>query len=133
MNIDNVKISYGRCLAYEEFFDYFFDRFFESHPSVKEMFAETDFPEQKKHLRHGLNLVIMFASDNLPGQLGLNRIKDTHGKTNLNIRPEFYPLWKESLMKAVVHFDKDITEELKAEWGMVLDKGIEFIAAGYEA
>lgn len=132
MDIENVKRSYGRCLNRGDFFDYFYDLFFDSHLDVKKMFVNTDLAEQKKLIRHGLNLIIIYAGGGFTGQIGLQRIQETHNRCNLNIHPDLYPYWRESLLQSVEHFDNTLTDQVKKEWNQVLDKGIQFIVGGYE-
>lgn len=129
--IKSVQNSYGRCLGEGDVVDSFYTIFLESHPDVKSKFSKTDFVEQKKLLRHGISLMIMYASDNFVGKNGLERIQDSHSKGKLDIDPRFYSYWKESLLKAVEKHDKLFDEHIEKNWQVVLDTGIEFIKKGY--
>ena len=130
--IEIVKQSYGRCLMAEDFIGRFYDIFLISNTSIKPLFANTNFEEQKKRLRHGINCIIMFAADNVTGQSCLTRLRRTHNKENLNISPKLYPYWKESLLKTIEELDREVKEEVLEAWGNIIDIGINYISAGYD-
>ena len=129
MNIENVKNSYGRCLGSPDFFDRFYDVFLKSNPKIPVLFSKTDFTEQKKLIRHGINLIIMYADGNIVGMSGLKRINETHNGS-LNIDHSLYAYWKESLMQVIREYDERFDFRLENEWSEVLDKGISFITKG---
>lgn len=126
-----VQNSYGRCIAKGEFIPAFYERFLKAHPEVKEKFAKTDFDEQYKLLRHGINLMIMFAADNVAGKAGINRIMQSHSRGRMNIEPKFYSIWKQSLLQTVAEKDRQYTPEVGKAWDEVLEKGIKHIVGGY--
>lgn len=126
-----VQNSYGRCIAKGEFIPTFYERFLSSHPEVKGKFAKTNFDEQYKLLRHGINLMIMFAADNIAGKAGLNRIMQSHCRSRMNIEPRFYNIWKKSLLDTVAEKDRQYTPEIRKAWDEVLEKGIKHIVGGY--
>ncbi len=126
-----VKNSYGRCLTDGNMIETFYEKFLASSPEVAEKFRNTDFSEQNKLLKHGLNLMIMHYSGSVAGQSGLKRIKDTHSRVKLNIEPRFYHLWKTALLHTIPLYDKQYDESVREAWNEVLESGIEFIKQGY--
>jgi hemoglobin-like flavoprotein len=127
-----VQLSFGRCLAHGDLVQRFYDIFLESNPRVAPMFKHTDFEKQKGLLRHGLNLMIMFAKGDAAGQLGLQRLKKSHSKINLNIYPELYKYWQNSLIKAVSEFDRKFDDNIKNAWEEVISYGVDYIKSGYD-
>ncbi|UII30684.1 hypothetical protein LVD17_20535 [Fulvivirga ulvae] len=126
-----VQNSYGRCLNNGDMLDTFYQKFLSSNVEVAERFRKTDFEQQHKLLRHGINLMIMYAAGNIAGLAGLKRIKESHSRVKLNIEPRFYILWKGALLSAIIHHDKKFDRETREAWNEVLDKGIEFVTSGY--
>ena len=126
-----VQNSYGRCLASGDVLETFYQEFLKSSPEIKVRFANTDFDNQKKLLKHGINLMIMFAGDGFAGQSGLKRIRESHDHNHLNIKPELYGLWKSCLMSAIKQHDYKFNDLVEASWNAVLDKGIDYIKFGY--
>ena len=126
-----VQNSYGRCLNNGNMLETFYQKFLSSSNEVAERFKHTDFEQQHKLLRHGLNLMIMYAAGNFAGQSGLRRIKESHSRARLNIEPRFYILWKGALLNAIIQHDKKFDRETREAWNEVLDKGIEFVTSGY--
>ncbi|QSE96339.1 globin [Fulvivirga lutea] len=129
--ISIVQNSYGRCLASGDVLDTFYQEFLGSSPEIKERFKNTDFEKQKKLLKHGINLMIMFAAENLAGKSGLKRIRESHDSKHLNINPKLYDLWKFCLLQAIKSHDYKYNNLVESSWNNVLDKGIRYIKEGY--
>ncbi len=129
--VDDVKESFVRCMIHGDIVGRFYDIFLESHPDIKSRFANTDFNSQKQSLRQGINLAIMFADDHDIGKKGINRIRNSHSKSGLNIPPDFYPYWKKGFIQAVSEYDQEFSVELKSQWNSILQKTIDYVIAGY--
>lgn len=132
MDIEQVKKSFDRCSSSGDIIDKFYNIFLDYHPDIKPRFAHTNFDLQKKLLLQGLDLTIMFATDEHVGKIGINRIRKSHRQTAMNIPPELYPYWKASFLQAISEMDPEFTDELKQQWDWVLQKSIDYIIAGYE-
>ncbi|MEM9982523.1 MAG: globin, partial [Bacteroidota bacterium] len=117
----------------DNFFDYFYEIFMNADPYVKERFSKTDFEQQKKLIRHGVNLMIMYANEEFVAKVGLERLRKSHSINELNIHPKYYSYWKASLIQTVAEFDNEFDESLRNDWSQVLDVGIAFISSGYDA
>ena len=132
INIELVKKSFDRCAAKGDVIQAFYDIFLDSHPDIKHRFANTNFDNQKKLLLQGLDLTIMFATDEPVGKIGINRIRKSHKKSALNIQPDLYPNWKRSLLQTISEFDPEFNNELEEQWDLVLQKSIDYITDGYD-
>ena len=130
--MDSIKQSYGRCLLKGDLIGRFYEIFLESHPDVKPLFANTDFDIQKQALRQGINLMIMFTNESAVGKSGMKRIRDSHSRSGLNIPPNLYQYWKDSLLQALSEFDSKFSDNLRTEWDQNLQIAIDFIIEGYE-
>jgi hemoglobin-like flavoprotein len=129
-NVARVQASYARCIASARFLDRFYDIFM-AHPDIKPLFAKTDMAKQKHLLRHGLSSVLMYAESDAMARSCLLRIQETHGRHKLNINPRLYPIWVDSLMRAIAEHDPRFGPELEGEWRDVIAPGIELIVSGY--
>lgn len=129
--IETVQNSYGRCLANGNVIETFYGHFLQSSPEVKEKFKNTDFEQQHKLLKHGINLMIMFADGNVAGKSGMKRIMESHARTRLNIEPRFYQLWKAALLKALGEHDRKFDTDTQKAWNHVLEEGIKYVTQGY--
>ncbi|MDH5380711.1 MAG: hypothetical protein OEW75_07665 [Cyclobacteriaceae bacterium] len=130
-DVEAVSMSFGRACIKGDIIGRFYEIFLESHPAVKPMFKNTDFDKQKGLLKHGVNLIILYAKGSSSGVNGLTRIRDTHKKSKMNIDPRFYSYWKKSFIKAIKEYDSMFTPELEQAWTNVIEKGIEYISSGY--
>lgn len=127
MDISAVQESYARCTLKSGFIDRFYEVFLASHPALAPMFANTNMAEQKGLLRKGISMMILFSQGNAMATNALNRIGETHSPRGMNIPAHMYAYWKNSLMQVVKEFDAKLTPEIEAQWGKVLDHGIQHI------
>ena len=95
------------------------------------MFAHVDMQQQNRLIRRGVEHLIEFAlgSDESAGEL--QRVAGTHGRQGLNVAPELYSLWVDTLMETVRIHDPEANDDVEAAWRVVLRGGIDLIVAGY--
>lgn len=132
MALADVKESYSRCCVNPRFFDLFYDNFLASHPTIAPMFAKTDMAKQKSLLRQGVSMMFMHLGGNSVGTTGVDRIAESHSKKKLNIDPNLYDYWINSLLKSVKECDPKITPSLEAEWKKTLRIGVDRITSQYD-
>ncbi|MGK0289255.1 MAG: hemoglobin-like flavoprotein, partial [bacterium] len=127
----NIQTSLNRCLMKDGFIDRFYEIFLSSDPKIKPRFANTNFDAQMKLLRYGINLAVQFANrDELAANI-ISRLGTKHNVQNLNINPELYPFWTNSLIKALSEFDDEFTAQLENEWRTALQLAIDEMAKVY--
>ncbi len=131
-DVEAVRSSFGRCCVKGDVIGRFYELFLKSHPDIAPRFANTNFETQKNLLRQGINLAILFAADVPTGALAVNRIRETHKQSRLNIPPSLYSFWQKSLLSAVGEFDAQFTPILQRQWETVLRKTIDHVTAGYD-
>ncbi len=119
-----VMDSYTRCTLKPEFFERFYENFLASNPAFREMFANTDFANQRELLRRGISMMLLYAQDNVIGKVAVERLAQSHGKDGMQIGADLYPFWVDSLMKTVAELDDDFSPELENQWRKELAKGI---------
>jgi hemoglobin-like flavoprotein len=128
-NTDLVFQSYGRCCRKDDFFVDFYDFFMASSEAIRARFANTDMPAQRHLLRNGVMQIILVArgmSDRKLRDLG-----ESHSRKRMDIKPEWYDLWEEALLKTVRAHDPEWTPELQQAWREVLKPGIDLIRGAY--
>ncbi len=131
LNVDEVRQSYGRALRGGAFLDDFYKEFLASSPEIKPMFAKTDFTKQKELLREGVSFLLMFCQDMPLAKVKIERLGTSHNRSHLNIRPDMYRFWIDSLMKTLKKHDPQFSEALDVQWRQVLNKGIEAMKSAY--
>ena len=108
------------------FFDRFYVNFFQSSPEIALYFAHTDMNQQKQVLEKSFySLFIFYATKNANDYL--MEIATQHDKHHLNIRPELYDFWLESLIKTVREYDPQFCTEIELSWRVVLSVGITYM------
>lgn len=131
MPLNEVKESYSRCCVNPKFFDRFYENFLSSHPTIAPMFAKTEMTKQKQLLRQGISMMFMHLGGNSVGTTGIDRIGESHSKKKMNIDPNMYDFWINSLVKTVKECDEKMTTALEADWKKTLRSGVDRIVALY--
>lgn len=121
--------SYERCLKASDFFWEFYRRLLNSHPSIPKMFEGTEFPRQHRLLQHGIGLLLIHAKRS-DEQL-LERLAERHSKTDLDIHPDLYDGFVDSLVGAVSQCDPEFGTAVEEAWREALRPGIDFMKAKY--
>jgi hemoglobin-like flavoprotein len=130
--IRQARDSLSRCVASPAFLDRFYELFMASSPEVAEKFASTDFARQKQVLEDSLYLMLSAAgTTGGVAHAQLEKLAKRHSRGELDVRPELYSLWLDSLMKAVRESDPSYSPELEKAWREALKDGIEFLKARY--
>lgn len=114
---DDLQQSYGRCLREKNFIERFYEIFLDSHPEIRPMFEKTDFQKQRMALRRGISAAITHAAGSSLSKSTVDKMSHIHSRHgHAPVRPDLYPYWVDSLMKAVEETDPQITPELSARW-----------------
>lgn len=123
--LDDVMASYHRCRLNDQFFDTFYDLFLSKSRAIKMMFAHTDFTHQKRMLRESLLVMLCFESDVEGAREEIERLGRRHKE--LNVTPEMYSLWLDSLCEAIRRYDSHHTDELEQQWRRAIQPGIDLM------
>ncbi len=129
--------SYERVVSYRAtesaklaFFDDFYRRFTGASEEVRQKFRHTDMEEQKKVLKKSLvYLLNYFATDNVDDFL--HNIAVRHSRRDLDIRPELYDLWLETLIETLADKDPKFSPQVERAWRIVLAPGIAYMRSIY--
>jgi len=123
--------SYTRCLRAPAFFSTLYERLLSSDPSIPPMFARTEFPKQHKVLQHGLGLLLSYAKN--PDDTLLQRIAARHSAGGVDVPPDLYPAFVDSLLDAVRASDPQCDGSIEDAWREAVRPGIEFMIARYQS
>lgn len=114
---EDLQQSYGRCLRDKHFIDRFYEVFMDSHPSIRPMFAQTDFGQQRVALRRGISVAILHAAGSGLSRGTMEQMADVHGsKGRAPVDPTLYPYWIDSLLRVIQETDDEATPELLGRW-----------------
>ena len=128
---DVVQTSFDRCLATGDFFQTFYDIFLATSPEITSKFAQTDFNKQKNLIKASVAMMIRLGTGNANARRILEKVGNTHSRQALDIRPELYDLWLDSLCKAIQRHDPDYSAELEALWRENMQEGIKLVTDRY--
>ena len=128
---DVVQNSFDRCLATGDFFQTFYDIFLATSPEIASKFAQTDFNKQKNLIKASVAMMIRLGTGNANARRILEKVGNTHSRQALDIRPELYDLWLDSLCEAIQRHDPDYSAELEALWRENMQEGIKLVTDRY--
>ncbi len=131
-DLDQVIESYHRCRANDAFFDAFYDFFLDKSPEIAAKFANTDFTNQKRMLRESILTMLCFNLESEGSREEIERLGRRHSYSQLDIKPEYYSMWLDSLCQCVALYDPDYTPQLENLWRGAMRKGIDLIISMYE-
>ncbi len=131
MSKESVQDSFERCEKAGDFAETFYGIFLKKSPEISDLFAKTDFQKQHKLLRASVFILVNLDIENPNAKEMLARVGDSHSKHHLDIRPELYETWLNSLCETVKQMDPHWTETLEISWKNHMRPGIDLITSLY--
>ncbi len=126
-----MRASFLRCCQQDDFIDIFYFELTTRAPETGRMFAGTKMSTQDTLVRSGISYLIEFAAG-VPGvRSKIDEIGRKHDRNHLQVRPDLYPAWVDSLVAAVRECDAHADDGLCAAWRQVVEPGVQLIAAAY--
>ena len=131
--VDNSAVpdSFKRCEASGDFAEKFYEVFLSASPEIAPFFANTEFSKQRKLLRATVYVLVTRDVDDPKARDQLNKVGRSHSRSQLDIRPELYDVWLDSLCKTVGEMDPKWGADLENAWRERMQRGIAVIAAAY--
>lgn len=131
-SIREVNKSYGRAMVNNRtLIERFYELLMAASPELPPIFANTDMDKQNYLLEQGLNMAILYPQENAIAKHALKRLRKLHNRDNLNIAPELYQYWIDSLVAAIEEADPEFDSRTAVHWRTVLAPAVEFIKEGY--
>lgn len=127
-----VRQSFARCTLTDEFLVTFYDVLTGSSDEVRTMFMHTDMPRQQHLLKEALIYLIAYPGGNGFARQRVVELGISHSRAVLDVRPELYELWVDSLIKSVRRHDEHYTQELENAWRRIVAPGIAAMGSLYE-
>jgi hemoglobin-like flavoprotein len=125
-----VMESFGRVYGHR-LSERFYEILLAADPRIEQLFAHTDFARQKELFLHGLVSLLDYAEGKASGQMAIKRLGELHSRRRMNIAPEMFIVWVDSLMKTLAELDPQFTSQLEGEWRRTLGPGIDVIKRMY--
>jgi len=118
--------------AKDKFFQHFYQHFLTSHPVIASLFEQTVFDKQITMLKNAISMSILYAEkqDELAKDV-LTKIRNSHSRRKLDIKPEYYSLWLTSLIETLRACDSQFNAQLEQQWRDMMKISIDYIIEGY--
>ena len=135
-NIDEATIeafhdSLERCGPASGFLADFYQYFLGSSKSIAEKFADTNFRTQTRILKTSFYMAMLASDQSAEARDYLDRIAVLHGRDGLDIRPEYYEQWLESMIQAVSKYDPNYNREVEQIWRNFMRPAIDYMKSRY--
>ena len=123
--LERFEGSMNRCVGNPNFIERFYRTFLDSSPEVARRFEHTNFERQHTMLEDSLRLVLSAARGLEAGRAHLAHIAERHSSRGLNITPELYQLWLDSLVQVAAGIDPKWDSSLDDIWRAALQPCID--------
>jgi hemoglobin-like flavoprotein len=129
--IATARASFQRCLATPTFLAEIYRHLFRRLPAAEPMFAQTDFTRQHRLLQHAIGLLLSYPAQAETTPQLLDRVAERHNRKHLDISPDKYGPFVESLLDSVRGHDPEFSPEVEAAWRTTLAPGVAFMQSKY--
>jgi len=114
------------------FISVFYDHLMQSSEAIREKFEKVDMEIQTDNLARAIVMSFLFVDQNHQTALHtMDRVRESHNRHNLDIKPELYDVWLNCLIETVAKYDPQANEELLQQWHRVMSASIDHIRNGY--
>ena len=120
----------GSDKAGKIFFSKFYKRFTATSPDVSEKFKNTDMQKQKVMMQESFDHMLKFHLSHQATDY-LQRIAHLHNENNIDISPQLYDLWLESLIATVKELDPKYDRDVGLAWEIVMSAGTTYMKDSY--
>ena len=127
-----IKDSWNR-VRNSNFLDTFYERFLASDPRIAERFERTDMTQQKNVLKKSLVNAINFPSGDPLARRAIEILANSHSNTGLDIEPELYSYWEDSLISTLRQHDPEWNSDTEDSWRFQLSATLDEMKAKYES
>ncbi len=131
MSATTVQASFKRCEQAGDFAEEFYSIFLNASTEIAPLFASTNFESQRTLLRGTVFMMVMKDIDDQRAHGHFEKIGQSHARGQLNIKPELYEVWLDSLCQTVKQLDPEWTEELEEHWRQKMRPAIALITSMY--
>jgi hemoglobin-like flavoprotein len=126
-----VRASFQRCARSDDFFDEFYDNLCSQNPKIGRKFANTNMSQQNALVREGIKQLLAFSNGRETAHARIVELGKSHSRTQLDVHPDWYPLWVDSLLSALMEFDSEWNDSYEPAWRAALAPGIKLMITHY--
>lgn len=127
--------SYERVLEHtvegRDFFEAFYDNFLSASEDVRHKFTNTNMHTQRRMLKKSFYSLLIFYGSNQAEDY-LDKIAIAHDKNHLDIKPELYDLWLDTLILTLTSYDPSFNNNVELAWRLVFAPGITYMKFKYQ-
>ncbi len=131
MSAAEVQASFKRCELTGDFAETFYSIFLDASDDIAPLFANTDFRKQRALLRGTVFMMVMKDVDDARANGHFVKVGESHSSGRLDIKPELYEVWLDSLCATVKKLDPEWTEALETQWWQKMRPAIALITSMY--
>ncbi len=107
----------------------FYHLFIKADPEIQQLFEHTGMDALKRKLGSTLRICVNSAEEEGGGKLYLEHLGRVHHR--LDIKPEQYDTWLQSLLISVKRCDPEFDQKIETAWRNVMSRSIEVLLSQY--
>ena len=115
----------------QDFLQYFYSLFTKKSERIAKMFENTSMDAQKLLLKKSLTELLKFYEEKNVNQ-HLLHIGQIHAEDKLDVSPEMYDLWLDTLIETIQKFDPEYHPKIELAWRVTLSPGITYMKFAYK-
>ena len=117
-------------IAGSDFYDVFYQLFLGHSQEIADKFKNTNLIKQKLMLKRSVAYMLNFYIRKVPGDR-LKNLAFMHSKKQLDIRPELYDVWLDSIVMALEQCDPKFNKDVEHAWRIIMQPGIDFMCKNH--
>lgn len=121
----------NKVIDEKDFLDYFYSIFLASSDNIARLFKHTSMDAQKRLLKKSIQELLRFYNERSLNE-HLVQIGQIHAANMLNISPEMYKTWLDTLILTVKKYDEECSLNVELAWRVVLSPGITYMIFAFE-
>lgn len=129
-NVDKLLESYSRISRDLKFYDEFY-RDLTQNVEILEHFRGVSKARRSFFLKTSLPTLVMSAIGSHVAKKRLGSLSEKHARDHMNVDPDLYEFWHDTLITLLSKYDEEFDEELKALWSSAIREGTKMFIDAY--
>lgn len=129
-NPSGLQRSYLRISRTSEFYDTFYE-ILTQDAQVAKHFEGVGEARRAFFAKTSIPTLIMYVMGSPLAEKRMRSLAKTHGRDQINVHPDLYEFWLETVIAMLWKYDEEFDEELEVIWRRAIRKGIEIFIDAY--
>lgn len=129
-NLDRLLRSYSRISNDSEFYNEFYMDLTQN-VQILEHFRGISRARRSFFLKTALPTLLLNVMGSHVAEKRMSSLAEKHARNRLNVDPDLYEFWHDTLIALLPKYDDDFDEELESLWSSAIRKGIKMFTEAH--